>query len=70
MHMYYPEGAADEQKFALGRSFYGLLPGLFVYAVIWLREHHNRMCDILNRAHPHWNDEQLFQTGKLIITGK
>jgi len=51
VYMQYSEGAADEQKFALGHPFYGLLPGLFMYAVIWLREY-NRVCDILKEAHP------------------
>ncbi len=67
--MQYPKGTKEEQKFALGHPFYGLLPGLFACAVIWLREH-NRVCDILKAEHPHWDDERLFQTGKLIITGK
>lgn len=59
----------DEGKFALGHSFFSLLPGLFMYATIWIREH-NRVCDVLKKEHPHWEDEQLFQTAKLIIAGE
>ena len=67
--MQYPENTPEEQKFALGHPFYGMLPGLFMYATIWLREH-NRVCTLLKNEHPYWDDERLYQTGKLIITGK
>ncbi|RXG68276.1 Prostaglandin G/H synthase 2 [Armadillidium vulgare] len=40
-----------------------------VYATIWVREH-NRVCDILKAEHPHWDDEQLYQTARLIILGE
>ncbi|XP_066978739.1 prostaglandin G/H synthase 2-like [Macrobrachium rosenbergii] len=56
-------------KFALGHPFFALLPGLFVYATIWVREH-NRVCDELLKIHPNWNDERLYQTARLIITGE
>jgi len=58
----------DEKKFALGHPFYSMFPGLFMYATIWLREH-NRVVTILKKEHPKWDDEQLFQTGKNVITG-
>ncbi|KAL7647573.1 UNVERIFIED_CONTAM: hypothetical protein RMT77_001173 [Armadillidium vulgare] len=69
--MDYPPDAPipDEAKFALGHPFFALLPGLFVYATIWVREH-NRVCDILKAEHPHWDDEQLYQTARLIILGE
>ncbi|KAB7496601.1 Prostaglandin G/H synthase 2 [Armadillidium nasatum] len=69
--MDYPPNAPipDEAKFALGHPFFALLPGLFVYATIWVREH-NRVCDILKAEHPHWDDEQLYQTARLIIVGE
>nr|ALG96647.1 cyclooxygenase b [Prochaetoderma californicum] len=60
---------ADNNKFALGHQFFGMMPGLFLYATIWMREH-NRVCDELRRVHPEWDDERLFQTGKLIIQGE
>ena len=69
LKMQYPENTPEEQKFALGHPFYSMLPGLFMYATIWLREH-NRVCMILRKEHPHWADERIYQTGKLIITGK
>ena len=67
--MQYPTDVPDDKKFALGHPFYSLLPGLFMYATIWLREH-NRVCGVLRKEHPHWEDERLFQTAKLVITGK
>ncbi|XP_076436355.1 prostaglandin G/H synthase 2-like isoform X2 [Babylonia areolata] len=67
--MLYPSHVAEENRFALGHSFFGLLPGLFVYSTVWMREH-NRVCDILARAHPEWGDEQLFQTAKLVVLGE
>lgn len=69
MKMLYPPHIPKDQRFAIGHEFYGLLPGLFVYATIWIREH-NRVCDILRAEHPEWHDEQLFQTSKLIILGE
>nr|ALG96664.1 cyclooxygenase [Arabella sp. JCH-2014] len=67
--MLYPANVPREKQFAIGHEFFGLLPGLFVYATIWLREH-NRVCDVLKSVHPEWDDEQLFQTAKLVILGE
>ncbi|XP_028414403.1 prostaglandin G/H synthase 2-like isoform X2 [Dendronephthya gigantea] len=67
--MQYPPDTPEDQKFALGHPFYSMLPGLFMYATIWIREH-NRVCTILMKEHPYWEDERLYQTGKLIITGE
>lgn len=58
-----------ENRFALGHPFFGNLPGLLMFATVWLREH-NRVCDVLKKEHPEWDDEQLYQTGKLIILGE
>ncbi|XP_076586982.1 prostaglandin G/H synthase 1-like [Chaetodon auriga] len=69
VHMVYPEGMPLDQRLAIGQETYGLLPGLTMYATIWLREH-NRVCDILKAEHPTWDDEQLFQTTRLIIIGE
>ena len=63
--LYIPE----DRKFAMGHRFFSLMPGLFLYQTIWLREH-NRVCGILKEEHPQWDDERLFQTAKLIIIGK
>ncbi|MEL6780343.1 MAG: peroxidase family protein, partial [Cyanobacteria bacterium J06597_16] len=43
--------------------------GYVMLNVICLREH-NRICDLLAGAHPHWDDERLFQTARnvLIVT--
>nr|ALG96654.1 cyclooxygenase [Simrothiella margaritacea] len=69
VHMTYPPNTPDRQKFAIGHEFYGLLPSLFLYSTVWLREH-NRVAAILSREHPDWADEQIFQTTKLVIIGE
>lgn len=69
VQMIYPEGFPPEQSLAIGHKLYGMVPGLTMYATIWLREH-NRICDVLKAEHPTWDDEQLFQTARLIIIGK
>lgn len=65
----YPSSVPQHMQFALGHPFYGLLPGLFIFSTIWLREH-NRVCEILLKEHPHWDDERLFQTARLILVGE
>nr|ACO34913.1 cyclooxygenase-1a [Myoxocephalus octodecemspinosus] len=69
VHMMYPEDVPPEKRLAIGQEVFGLLPGLTMYATIWLREH-NRLCDILKAEHPTWDDEQLFQTTRLIVIGE
>lgn len=69
VHMIYPKHIPQEQRVAVGQEVFGLLPGLMMYATIWLREH-NRVCDILKKEHPTWDDEQLFQTARLILIGE
>lgn len=65
----YPPNHPENLKFAMGHPFFGLMPGLFLYETIWMREH-NRVCDILKGEHPDWDDERLFQTGKLVVLGE
>lgn len=36
---------------------------------LFLREH-NRLCDILVKQHPDWDDERLYQTGRLLLSAK
>ena len=69
VEMIYIGPVPDEAKYALGHSFFGNLPGLFMFATVWMREH-NRVCDILKKVHPDWDDERLFQTTKLVTLGK
>ncbi|NXD09227.1 PGH1 synthase, partial [Nothocercus nigrocapillus] len=69
VHMVYPPAMPKEQQMAMGQEVFGLLPGLCLYATLWLREH-NRVCDILKREHPTWGDEQLFQTTRLVLIGE
>ncbi|XP_049753194.1 prostaglandin G/H synthase 1 isoform X3 [Elephas maximus indicus] len=67
--MHYPRNVSPRSQMAVGQEVFGLLPGLMLYATIWLREH-NRVCDLLKAEHPTWNDEQLFQTTRLILIGE
>lgn len=67
--MHYPPHVPDSHRFAVGNEAFGLVPGLMMYATIWLREH-NRVCDVLKEVHPYWDDERLFQTARLILIGK
>ncbi|CAG5135125.1 unnamed protein product, partial [Candidula unifasciata] len=69
IRMKYPPHVPADRQFALGHPFFGLLPGLFLYQTIWMREH-NRVCDVLKLEHPDWDDERLFQTSKLVILGE
>lgn len=66
--MHYPPHVPDSQRFAVGHEAFGLVPGLMMYATIWLREH-NRVCDVLKEVHPDWDDERLFQTTRLVLIG-
>lgn len=59
----------ETEKSALGHPSSSLLPGLFVYDTIWMREH-NRVCDELLKIHSDWSDEQLYHTARLIIIGE
>lgn len=67
--MHYPPHVPESHRFAVGHEAFGLVPGLMMYATIWLREH-NRVCDVLKQEHPDWDDERLFQTTRLILIGE
>ena len=67
--MHYPPHVPESHRFAVGHEAFGLVPGLMMYATIWLREH-NRVCDVLKEVHPDWDDDRLFQTTRLILIGE
>ncbi|XP_048845948.1 prostaglandin G/H synthase 2-like [Brienomyrus brachyistius] len=67
--MIYPPHVPEEHRLAVGHEAFGLVPGLMMYATLWLREH-NRVCDIMRQEHPDWNDERIFQTTRLILIGE
>ncbi|KAJ8011344.1 hypothetical protein DPEC_G00057180 [Dallia pectoralis] len=69
VQMHYPPHVQEEHRLAVGHEQFGLLPGLMMYATIWLREH-NRVCDVLKLEHPEWDDEHIFQTSRLILIGE
>ncbi|XP_030626726.1 prostaglandin G/H synthase 2 [Chanos chanos] len=69
VNMHYPPHVPESDRLAVGHEAFGLVPGLMMYATIWLREH-NRVCDILKEEHPDWDDERLFQTTRLILIGE
>lgn len=58
----------DAIPFKLGHPAFNMLPNLLFLNTIFLREH-NRVAGILLRENPHWDDERLFQTAKLILLG-
>ena len=65
-----PGGPAPRPDwFAVGNPFFDLLPGMALWTTIWLREH-NRIARIVEREHPTWDDERLYQTAKLIVVGR
>lgn len=51
VEMHYPPHVHESQRFAVGHEAFGLVPGLMMYATIWLREH-NRVCDVLKEIDP------------------
>ncbi|KAF7470860.1 hypothetical protein GHT09_017846 [Marmota monax] len=69
VEMIYPPHIPEHLRFAVGQEVFGLVPGLMMYAKIWLREH-DRVCDVLKQEHPEWDDERLFQTSRLILIGE
>ncbi|NXP38354.1 PGH1 synthase, partial [Leiothrix lutea] len=52
VHMVYPSGVPREQQLAVGQEVFGLLPGLCVYATLWLRELGHTVTPTLPRAAP------------------
>jgi len=58
-----------DKQFALGHPFFSIMPGLFMYSTIWLREH-NRVATLLKNEHPAWDDERLFQTTRMVLIGE
>lgn len=69
VEMIYQPDTPEDNRFALGHRFFGILPGLVIWSTIFVREH-NKICDMLAEQHPDWSDEQLFQTTRNAIIGK
>lgn len=52
--------------FAMGTERANVHIGYVALNVLFLREH-NRVCDVLRRRYPDWDDERLFQTARNIV---
>ncbi len=59
-----PESKA--MMFAMGVERANIQAGFVMFNTLCLREH-NRLCDVLARSYPHWDDERLFQTARNIL---
>ena len=55
-----------QRMFAVGLEHGNSAIGYTILNTIMLREH-NRICDLLIKAHPEWDDERLFQTCRNIM---
>lgn len=53
----------------MAHKMFSMTPFLFAMATIWLREH-NRVCDLILKEHPDWNDESIYQTARWIVLGR
>ncbi|HWJ36159.1 MAG TPA: peroxidase family protein [Steroidobacteraceae bacterium] len=59
------DDARKAKLFATGLERGNSSIGYVAISTLFLREH-NRLCDALAGLQPHWNDERLFQTARLI----
>ena len=55
------------KMFAMGVERANVQIGYVMLNVLCLREH-NRICDVLAKSYPQWDDERLFQTARNILT--
>lgn len=55
-----------KRMFAVGLEHGNSAIGYSILNTIMLREH-NRICDLLKKAYPEWDDERLFQTSRNIM---
>lgn len=55
-----------KRMFAVGLEHGNSAIGYSIINTIMLREH-NRICDLLQKSHPQWDDERLFQTSRNIM---
>ena len=60
------DAARRRTLFALGSDRGNVQVGYVMLNVLFLREH-NRICALLSRAYPSWDDERLFQTARNIL---
>lgn len=60
------EPARRSKLFAMGGDRANVQVGYVMMNTLFLREH-NRICDLLARQHPDWDDERLFQTARNIV---
>ena len=65
-NMAHPITPPDGKWFIAGEVRANENPLLIVIHTIWVREH-NRICEILEKENPLWNDEVLFQEARRIV---
>jgi len=60
--------SAEKKKtiFAMGVERANVQIGYTMLNTLCLREH-NRLCDVLSKSYPDWDDERLFQTARMIV---
>ncbi|MGP6156522.1 MAG: peroxidase family protein [Vulcanimicrobiaceae bacterium] len=60
------EPARKALMFAMGVERANIQIGFVMLNVLFLREH-NRVCELLAKAYPAWDDERLFQTARVTV---
>lgn len=60
------EKEKQDKLFALGLPKGNRQIGTMMFSTLFLREH-NRICDVLSKNYPDWDDERLFQTARNIL---
>ena len=60
------DSAKKAKLFAMGVERANVQIGYVMFNVLCLREH-NRLCDLLAKHYPDWDDERLFQTARNIV---
>jgi prostaglandin-endoperoxide synthase 2 len=61
-----PPNIDTNKLFAIGHLRLNVFHGSSLIIIVLLREH-NRLCDILKKTNPCWDDERLFQTARNIL---
>uniref|UniRef100_H2ZG05 prostaglandin-endoperoxide synthase n=1 Tax=Ciona savignyi TaxID=51511 RepID=H2ZG05_CIOSA len=63
------DSVPKDYQFVHGHQGFGMMPTFLVWTTIWIREH-NRVCDLIKNENPAWDDERIYQSARLVITGE